>query len=186
MRISLKPLSAQLGALALASIVSVAAAAQSHGATPPDTILGPASARSGSADLACGPGPAGLGAWGVDRIEPSLGFTDDQRTKFNDLKEASRKALQYLKESCPTDDAVTASARLDTMERRLEAMLEAVRTVKPALVAFYSSLSDEQKARLNALDPTMFADRGEPAEHSHRVYYRRRHWGFRLPIPIPF
>ena len=37
------------------------------------------------------------------------------------------------------------------MRQRLEAMLQAVRTVRPALEKFYDSLNDEQKARFSAL-----------------------------------
>ena len=37
------------------------------------------------------------------------------------------------------------------MQQRLEAMLQAVKTVQPALENFYGSLSDEQKARFNQL-----------------------------------
>src|SRR5690348_2226972 len=38
------------------------------------------------------------------------------------------------------------------MRTRVDAMLEAVRIVRPALDKFYDSLSDEQRARFNALD----------------------------------
>ena len=37
------------------------------------------------------------------------------------------------------------------MEQRLNAMLEAINIVQPALESFYGSLSDEQKARFNQL-----------------------------------
>jgi hypothetical protein len=190
MRIPLKLISAPLGALAFASMIALApAAAESRGGTASDggTILGPAMLRPGTADLGCGAGPAGLGPWGADRIEQTLSFTEDQSAKFNDLKAASQKARRYLQESCPTDDPATPTARLDTLERRLEAMLEAVRTVKPALETFYGTLTDEQKARLNALDPVTVVDRPERAEAPRHVSYRRHHhWGFRLPIPFPF
>ena len=41
--------------------------------------------------------------------------------------------------------------RVAAMEQRLNAMLQAVNIVQPALQNFYSTLSDEQKARFNAL-----------------------------------
>ena len=37
------------------------------------------------------------------------------------------------------------------METRLKAMVEAAKTVKPALDNFYASLSDEQKARFDRI-----------------------------------
>ena len=39
------------------------------------------------------------------------------------------------------------------MTGRLDATLEAVQTVRPALEKFYASLSDEQKERFNELGP---------------------------------
>jgi len=37
------------------------------------------------------------------------------------------------------------------MEKRLQAMIDAANTVRPALSDFYDSLSSEQKARFNRL-----------------------------------
>jgi hypothetical protein len=37
------------------------------------------------------------------------------------------------------------------MEQRLNAALEAIKILQPALESFYSTLSDEQKARFNQL-----------------------------------
>ena len=56
-----------------------------------------------------------------------------------------------LKSKCPSIAAVTPPGRIEAMETRLDAMLTAVRIVRPALTSFYSSLSDEQKARFNML-----------------------------------
>jgi hypothetical protein len=45
------------------------------------------------------------------------------------------------------------------MEKRLDTMLQAVRTVRPAFDAFYATLTSEQKTALNRAGP--------------------RHWGWR-------
>ena len=37
------------------------------------------------------------------------------------------------------------------MQKRLEAMIEAANSVRPALQDFYAALSDEQKAKFNRL-----------------------------------
>ncbi len=47
------------------------------------------------------------------------------------------------------------------MQKRLGVMLLAVRTVRPALDAFYQTLSDEQKARFNAISPEEAAQSNE-------------------------
>ena len=214
MRIPLKLVSVPFGALVFSSMMAVVpAAAQSPqrggaSAAVPATILGPAMLRPGTADLSCGTGPAGLGPWGADRIEQTLSLEGAQLTKLNDLKKASQKAVQYLNESCPKNDPATPTGRLRAMEQRLSAMLEAVRTVQPALDDFYGALTDEQKARLNAIEPSttraavqpsktrvgaleperesgddsVDVDRGGRVRHHHRG----RRFGFRLPIPIPF
>ena len=45
------------------------------------------------------------------------------------------------------------TGRLAAMESRVKVMLQAVQTVRPPLERFYQLLSDEQKARLNAVSP---------------------------------
>jgi LTXXQ motif family protein len=210
-------LAAPLGASMLSSIIAIVPAAaqspqRSAAATPAQsTILGPAMLRPGTADLSCGTGPAGLGPWGADRIEQTLSLTDPQRTKFSALKTASQRAIEYLNESCPKNDPVTPTGRLQAMERRLAAMLEAVRTVEPALDDFYGALTDEQKARMNSFEPSktrvssLDGDKAragaiEPDNESgeeptytdrHGRVHHRHHHGhgrflFRLPIRLPF
>jgi hypothetical protein len=196
MIIRLKLVQALRGMVVFSSIIAVAPAvaqsSQRDGASTPaqPTILGPAMLRPGTADLSCGAGPAGLGPWGADRIEQTLSLDGAQRTKFNGLKTASQRAIQYLNESCPKNEPVTPTGRLEAMERRLSAMLEAVRTVQPALDDFYGALNDEQKARLAAIEPS--GDSADPStyrDRQGRVHQRhggRRHFRFRLPLPIPF
>jgi hypothetical protein len=46
---------------------------------------------------------------------------------------------------------VTPPARLEAVAMRLEAMLQAVKTVQPTLEDFYGALSDEQKAQFNRI-----------------------------------
>jgi LTXXQ motif family protein len=47
----------------------------------------------------------------------------------------------------------TPVGRLDAVKTRLEAMVDAMNTIRPKLQAFYSSLRDEQKARFNTMGP---------------------------------
>ena len=160
--------------------------------------------RPGVADLSCGTGAAGLTQWSVDPIEQSLSLTAAQLDKLNALKDASAKAVKYLQESCPKNDPVTPTGRVDAMEQRLEAMLEAVREVQPALQDFYVSLTDEQKARLNEYRPgPAIAARSTPPAVAQRPatqrsatpraaraeieprFHHHRHWGFRLRLPWP-
>jgi ABC-type transporter MlaC component len=90
----------------------------------------------------------------------TLALDDAQRAALDGLKDATAQALDVLKSACPTELPNTPTGRLAAMRTRLDAMLSAVRTVRPALERFYQSLNDEQKARFNALEPE---DAPEPA-----------------------
>ena len=58
-----------------------------------------------------------------------------------------------VRAACPTALPSTPTGRIEAMRQRLDAMLAAVRTVRPVVEKFYQSLNDEQKARFNALSP---------------------------------
>ncbi len=87
----------------------------------------------------------------IARIEQALRPTAEQRTALEKLNAASAKAAELLAANCPTEEMLTAPGRLAAMEGRLNAMLQALDVVQPALVDFYGSLTDEQKARFNQL-----------------------------------
>jgi hypothetical protein len=87
----------------------------------------------------------------IDRIAQVIAPTLAQQAALEELKDASIKAAEGLKINCPTYQTLTPTGRVETMEKRLEATLAAVKTVQPALAKFYDSLSDEQKARFNSL-----------------------------------
>ena len=74
--------------------------------------------------------------------------TEGQRTTVDALKDATARASEIASAACPTERPITPPGRLAAAEKRLEALLQAVRTVRPAMDAFYGMLSDEQKARL--------------------------------------
>jgi hypothetical protein len=94
---------------------------------------------------------AGLTEWPIERIAQAVEPDDAQRATLDELKDATANALDVLKAACPSELPSTPVGRLAAMRARLEAMLQAVRIVRPALEHFYQSLNDEQKARFNAL-----------------------------------
>jgi LTXXQ motif family protein len=91
--------------------------------------------------------------WPMERISEVVQPTEAQRPALDELRAASQKAMDILKAGCPKDLPSTPTGRLASMESRLKIMLEAVQTVRPPLERFYQLLSDEQKARLNAVSP---------------------------------
>jgi hypothetical protein len=87
----------------------------------------------------------------VQRIEEIVKPTGPQQTALDQLKQASAKTADELHGSCPTQVGETPTARLDAMSNRLDAMVRAVKGLRPTLSTFYASLSDEQKAQFNAM-----------------------------------
>ena len=119
----------------------------------PGMMMGPAMMRRGRFEGMCSPEAAGFVGWRVDRLEEIIRPTDAQRGKFDELKAASRKAAEAMRLACPTDRPATVVGRMEAMEKRMEAMLQSVKTIRPPLEAFYATLSDEQKARLDSPSP---------------------------------
>jgi LTXXQ motif family protein len=91
--------------------------------------------------------------WPIERIAEVVEPNDAQRTALDELRAASAKAIDMLKSGCPKDLPSIPTGRLAAMESRLQVMLAAVQTVRPALERFYQALSDEQKARFNVISP---------------------------------
>jgi hypothetical protein len=121
-----------------------------------------------TAQQLCNVPGSGVTAWPLTEIRDKVGLTPEQRSLLDDLKNAANEAAQAFKASCPQEAAfpLTPPGRLNAMLARLNATLEAVRTVRPALDAFYNSLSDEQKARFNELGPKNAGKTGEQAQAS--------------------
>jgi hypothetical protein len=113
----------------------------------------PAATGKDQRDLAkfCDEKAPGVTDLPIDQIAQAAQPTPEQRAALDQLKDASVKAAERLKVSCPTYQTLTPTGRVEAMEKRLEATLGAVKTVQPALAKFYNSLSDEQKARFNSM-----------------------------------
>ncbi len=99
----------------------------------------------------CGEDSRDVAGVPVDEIQQALNPTDEQRAALDELGNASVQAAQIVKSSCPTDVSLTPIGRIDAMQQRVQAMLNGVKVVRPALEKFYNMLTDEQKARFNAL-----------------------------------
>ena len=98
--------------------------------------------------LLCGPEGERIAPIMLGRLERITRPTPDQRPAFDKLKDAVAKGSETVRAACSTERPITPPGRLAAAEKRLTALLEAVRTVRPAMDEYYRSLSDEQKARL--------------------------------------
>jgi hypothetical protein len=117
-----------------------------------------------SVGKACAAESRDVTTWPIDRIQRAVAPNEQQRALLDDLANASIKASEAIRAACPTETTLTPTGRLDVMEKRVEAMLKAIEIVREPLEKFYNSLSDEQKARFNAL--------GEPARREARAVQR--------------
>ena len=86
----------------------------------------------------------------IQQLEKIIDATPDQRAALGDLKTATEKASNILKQSCPSETPLTPLARLEAMQQRLLAMQEASNLIKAPLLHLYSLLSDTEKKRLEA------------------------------------
>jgi len=146
--------SAALGITALLAT----AAAQPYGPGPgfmgPGMMTGPGMGpwmmgRHGFGGM-CNPAATGFAEWRADRIAELVKLTDAQRAKFDEFKAASIKSAEVMRDACRTDVPDTIVGRTEAMEKRMDTMLQAVHTMRPALETFYATLSDEQKKQLDS------------------------------------
>jgi hypothetical protein len=108
---------------------------------------------AGNMVAACSQQAGGFIDLPVQRIEQVVQPTAQQQSALNDLKKAAQKAGDQLQSSCPTAVPKSPVARVDTIETRLTAMADGIKSVRPDLQNFYASLSDEQKAKFNTMGP---------------------------------
>jgi hypothetical protein len=128
------------------------------------------SARAPGGDVAalCGQQSSDVTSVPVQHIQDVVQPNEQQQqAAFAALKEASRGVADHLQASCPAQVPQTPVGRLDAVKTRLQAMVDAMNTIRPKLQAFYSSLSDEQKARFNTMGPQT-ASAGTEQQGSNR------------------
>ena len=108
---------------------------------------------AGSLAQSCGAAQPGVMEWPTADIDQTVHPTDAQRASLAALQNATTQAADLLKAACPSSDPLTPPARLAAVGKRLATMLQAVTMVSSALNDFYATLSDEQKARFEAIGP---------------------------------
>jgi hypothetical protein len=89
--------------------------------------------------------------WPAREIEARLHLSDTQREALDALWRMSVFAKNTLNFDCQPDENLTPPDRLATVDTRLDAMLDAIKQVGPALDDFLATLSDEQKAQFETI-----------------------------------
>jgi hypothetical protein len=87
----------------------------------------------------------------LERLEERVKPTEAQKQVFADFKAAAKTAADKVRNACPIERPRNVPERLAMAEKRVEAALDALRTVRPAADKLYAALADEQKAELNGL-----------------------------------
>ena len=89
--------------------------------------------------------------WPTADIEARLHPNDAQREALAALSRMIALARNTLNLACQPDENLGAPDRLATADTRLDAMLDAIKWVRPALDDFYATLSEEQKAQFDSI-----------------------------------
>jgi hypothetical protein len=100
----------------------------------------------------CGADATNL-AWPDKEIEAKLHPDDTQRAALQVLEDTSARTSEALKAACEPSDLMTPPARLAALRKRLDTMLQGVKSVRDALDDFYATLTDEQKAQFESIGP---------------------------------
>jgi hypothetical protein len=127
-----------------------------------------AGTKGGSLAESCNATAPAVTAWPVADIDARVHPTDAQRASLAALQDATAKAADILKGSCQSNEPITPPARIEAVGKRLDAMLQTVRSVRGPLDDFYGKLSDKQKAQFEAIGQGRTADsRQSSAEPTH-------------------
>ena len=118
---------------------------------PKDTAANAEASVASQNDDACRQPKPGLANLPIEKIEDVVNPNGAQAAQLSILQDATNNAVAILQAACPNETPMTPPGRLDAMEKRLQAMVDAAKTVKPALQSFYASLTSEQKARFNRI-----------------------------------
>ena len=131
-------------------------------------------AQKTAASLAqtCGAAQPGATAWPTAEIDRTVRPTEAQRASLVTLEDDTTMAADMLKASCQPDNSLTPPARLASVGKRLDTMLQAVKTVRAGLDGFYGALSDEQKASFEVIGSQRTSESDRPA--ARQVHYRGR------------
>jgi hypothetical protein len=102
----------------------------------------------------CGANVMGLPSEQIDRV---IRPDNAQRVKLEALQSAAAHAADSISAACPSEIPPTQPARLEAVRNRLQAMLQGVEIIQPALADFYDALNDDQKALFNTMGKQLFA-----------------------------
>src|SRR5262245_10321712 len=132
---------------------------------PKDTAANAEASVASKNDDSCRQPKPGIANLPIEKIEDVVNPTGEQAAQLSLLQDATSNAVGILQAACPNETPMTPPGRLDAMEKRLQAMVDAAKTVKPALESFYASLTSEQKARFNRIGRSLADASGQSTNY---------------------
>jgi len=84
----------------------------------------------------------------IERIEHTVGANATQRGALEQLRRALAQAIERIAATCPTAMPTNFAERLNAIQDRIWLMHDALLSIRLPFEAFYDSLSDEQRQRL--------------------------------------
>lgn len=119
----------------------------------PGPMWGPSTRGRGRFGQMCDPRMAGFAGYRISRIERDLKLTDEQQKLLAEVRTASVKAADVMTDVCRVSAPTSVPQRLEFMQKRTEAMLEAIKISRAAFEPFYASLTGEQKVTFDRAGP---------------------------------
>ena len=98
----------------------------------------------------------------------SMQLSDDQRDALERIRASAGGAVQMLDANCPKSIPAELGAKLDTLDHALSLMVNSLVGLRPAVLAFYALLDDEQKGQFVAMSLS-----DSPASRSGRARTRK-------------
>src|SRR5436853_3289405 len=98
-------------------------------------VVEPVIAAYGGFSALCNPSAARNAGWGVDQIVKLINPTSAQRASIDELRAATVKATELPEAACPRQIPRNSRDRMAFLERRLAALLLAIKTISPAFEA---------------------------------------------------
>jgi hypothetical protein len=93
--------------------------------------------------------------WPAASIAQAIQPTEEQRPMLELLMGTSLHYAHQLRASCAAASVpLTATARLDAVDERLTALVYAVTVLRGVLNKFYGSLTEEQRAKFDVMNPS--------------------------------
>lgn len=98
----------------------------------------------------CGQRPSGVAYWPIERLERTVA-AQGVRRQLAELAGAAAMGAATLHAACRAEVPTSPIDRIEGEQARLEAVAQAVAMVRPQVAAFWTTLSDDQRARFDWL-----------------------------------